>query len=218
MIYRSVSSLLINGTNIFAGAGGGGVYLSTNSGLSWTLVNSGMWDPDIFALAISGNNLFAGTWGGGVFASSNNGTKWNPVDSGLTNSYASLAVVSLVILDSNIYAGTVGSGVWRRPLSEVITAIKRSRGAIVTTFSLSQNYPNPFNPSTIISFDIPSRSLVSLKVFDGLGKEVSTIASGELEAGHYTRRWNAAGLASGLHFYRLLAGSYSETKKLMLLK
>ena len=86
------------------------------------------------------------------------------------------------------------------------------------SYAVYQNYPNPFNPTTSISFDIPSRSVVSLKVFDLLGREVSTIVSGELQAGRYTRQWNATDISSGVYFYRLQAGAYSETKKLLLLK
>ena len=85
-------------------------------------------------------------------------------------------------------------------------------------FALSQNYPNPFNPSTTISFALPSRSFVSLKIFDPLGREVAVIVSEEMTAGSYTRQWNAANMASGVYFYRLQAGTYSETKKLLLLK
>ena len=85
-------------------------------------------------------------------------------------------------------------------------------------FALGQNYPNPFNSSTSISFDLPSKALVSLRVFDVLGREASLIVSGELGAGSYIRQWNAANLASGVYFYRLEAGSYSDTKRLLLLK
>ena len=86
------------------------------------------------------------------------------------------------------------------------------------TFALSQNYPNPFNPATTISFDLPSRSLVSLTIFNLLGKEVLSVVSGELEAGSYTRQWNAKDVPSGLYFYRLQAGNFIQTKKLILLK
>ena len=104
--------------------------------------------------------------------------------------------------------------------------VERTSPALPQSFSLSQNYPNPFNPTTTISFDIPLRSLVSLKVFDMLGREVSTIVSGELPVGSYTRQWNAAKMPSGVYFYRLVAkaissgeaGSFTETKKLLLLK
>ena len=83
---------------------------------------------------------------------------------------------------------------------------------------LKQNYPNPFNPTTIISFSLPSKSFVSLRVFDTLGREVSILVSEKLPAGTYARRWNAAGLASGEYFYRLQVGSFTETKKLVLLR
>ena len=85
-------------------------------------------------------------------------------------------------------------------------------------YPLSQNYPNPFNPTTTISFSLPSRSIVSLKVFDILGREVSTIVSAELQARSYTRQWNAANMASGVYFYKLAAGSIVETMKLMVIK
>ena len=85
-------------------------------------------------------------------------------------------------------------------------------------YLLGQNYPNPFNPATTISFSVPTQSFVSLKVFDALGREVSILLSEQLSAGTYSRQWDAAGLASGVYFYRLQAGSFSETKKLILLR
>jgi len=83
---------------------------------------------------------------------------------------------------------------------------------------LEQNYPNPFNPSTTIQFTLPSRSFVSLKVFAVIGREVATIVSEELSAGSYSRTWNAANMSSGIYFYRLQAGTFTETKKLILLR
>ena len=85
-------------------------------------------------------------------------------------------------------------------------------------FQLFQNFPNPFNSSTTILFGVSTRSLVSLKVVDMLGREISTIVLGELPAGTYTRQWNAANTASGVYLYRLKAGTYSETKKLLILR
>ena len=98
------------------------------------------------------------------------------------------------------------------------TGVRTIGGTIPDNFILMQNYPNPFNPTTTISFDIPLRSFVSLKVFDMLGREVSTIVSGELGVGSYTRHWDAVNMPSGIYVYRLQAGTYRETKKLMLLK
>lgn len=95
---------------------------------------------------------------------------------------------------------------------------EKDKSQVAKRFDLYQNYPNPFNPTTTISFSLPSRLIVSLKIFDLLGREVSTIVSEELQAGSYTRQWGAANMASGLYFYRLQAGTYTETKKLLLLK
>ncbi len=100
----------------------------------------------------------------------------------------------------------------------VLTEVAQNRPGIPDNFGISQNYPNPFNPSTNISFNIPKRSLVSLKVFDLLGREVATIVSEEMSAGSYSRTWNAVNMPSGVYFYRLQAGSFNETKKLVLLR
>ena len=96
---------------------------------------------------------------------------------------------------------------------------------IPDNFSLSQNYPNPFNPVTNIKFKIPlchsgeSRNpLVSLKVYDILGKEVKTLVNEILQAGTYSVRFDAGDLPSGVYFYRLKAGDFSETKKMLLIK
>jgi lysophospholipase L1-like esterase len=85
-------------------------------------------------------------------------------------------------------------------------------------YTLEQNYPNPFNPSTVLPFSLPSRSFVSLNIYDSTGRKVATILSEELPAGRYSRRWNAATMSSGIYFCRLQAGAFVETKKLLLLK
>jgi hypothetical protein len=99
-----------------------------------------------------------------------------------------------------------------------ITGVAENRTDIPKDFSLNQNFPNPFNPTTTISFSLPKQSFVSLKVFDLLGREAATVVSEEFSAGNYTKQWNAANIPSGVYFYRLRAGSFTETKKLLLLK
>ena len=89
---------------------------------------------------------------------------------------------------------------------------------LIRGYELTQNYPNPFNPATTISFSVPAQSFVSLKIFDALGREISTLVSEQLFAGTYSRQWDAAGLPSGVYFYRLRAGLFIETKKLVLLR
>ena len=87
-------------------------------------------------------------------------------------------------------------------------------------FSLNQNYPNPFNPSTIINYELPMNSHVTLKVYDVLGKEVATLVNTMQNAGRYTLNFSTSqyGMSSGIYFYRLNAGNYSELKKMVVLK
>jgi len=85
-------------------------------------------------------------------------------------------------------------------------------------FNLSQNYPNPFNPSTTISYSLAQSGFVQLKVYDILGEEVSTLVNKVQSSGNYNVEFNANELPSGIYFYRLQSGSFSETKKLVLLK
>ncbi|HZW38954.1 MAG TPA: YCF48-related protein [Ignavibacteriaceae bacterium] len=87
-------------------------------------------------------------------------------------------------------------------------------------YKLSQNYPNPFNPSTIINYSLPSSGNVSIKVYNIIGKEVATIVNGYQEAGNYIRQFNASenGLSSGVYFYTIKSGSFTDTKKMVILK
>jgi hypothetical protein len=85
-------------------------------------------------------------------------------------------------------------------------------------FSLSQNYPNPFNPTTTINYQIPELSLVTLKVFDVLGNEIATLVNEEKTIGNYEVEFVGTGLPSGIYIYRIIAGSFVETKKMVLMK
>ena len=96
-----------------------------------------------------------------------------------------------------------------------VSRIKRGISEIVT---LSQNYPNPFNPSTTIRYGLPSRSHVTLSIFNTLGQQVATLVEGEMEAGYHEVQFDASGLASGVYLYRLQAGDFVQTKRLLLLK
>jgi hypothetical protein len=84
--------------------------------------------------------------------------------------------------------------------------------------SLEQNYPNPFNPTTTIKYQIPERSFVTIKVYDVLGNEIETLVNEEKPAGSYEIEFNGTGLPSGTYFYQLQAGSFVETKKMVLMK
>ncbi len=90
--------------------------------------------------------------------------------------------------------------------------------SLPTKFALMQNYPNPFNPTTNIAYELPTTAKVVLKVYDVLGREVVTLINQEQAAGRYVQPFNASALSSGMYFYRLQAGNFVETKKMMLVK
>jgi hypothetical protein len=87
-----------------------------------------------------------------------------------------------------------------------------------TEYRLFQNYPNPFNPTTTIRYNLPASGFVSLKVYDVLGREVSSLVNERQTAGSYESRFNAANLPSGMYFYRLQSGTFTETRKMLLVK
>ncbi|HOJ18983.1 MAG TPA: T9SS type A sorting domain-containing protein [Ignavibacteriaceae bacterium] len=116
--------------------------------------------------------------------------------------------------------------IYNRPLSvsEILTLYNYISGseesAVLNTskYLLLQNYPNPFNPSTLITYQLPQKALVSLKVFDILGKEVITLVAEEQSEGSHSVNFNAQNLSTGVYFYQLKAGDFVSTKKLVLIK
>jgi len=98
------------------------------------------------------------------------------------------------------------------------SAVGENSKNLPNTFSLLQNYPNPFNPTTKIKFSIPTRSLVTLTIYDILGREMSTLLNEEKTAGTYEVDFNGNLLASGVYYYSIIAEKFNDTKKLILLK
>jgi hypothetical protein len=103
-------------------------------------------------------------------------------------------------------------------ISNLPVGVENENNFVADDFSLDQNYPNPFNPSTTIRYQVSGSSNVSLEVYDILGNEVATLVNEEKPAGSYEVKFNAAGLSSGIYFYKLQAGSLVETKKMILLR
>ncbi|MBZ0180333.1 MAG: T9SS type A sorting domain-containing protein [Melioribacteraceae bacterium] len=112
--------------------------------------------------------------------------------------------------EQDVYYGRINTS--------VIVGIKDSEKIIPNEFVLMQNYPNPFNPSTMISYQLSANSKVSLKIYDVLGREIATIVNKQLQPGEYEVEFNAEDLSSGVYYYRLEAGSYNHTKKMILLR
>jgi subtilisin family serine protease len=103
-------------------------------------------------------------------------------------------------------------------LIQGITGVQANSGAIPTSYGLDQNFPNPFNPSTLIKYNIPAPGYVTLKIYNTLGREMAALVDRRLEAGRYDAVWNAREFPSGVYYYKLTAGDYSETKKMILIK
>jgi hypothetical protein len=110
------------------------------------------------------------------------------------------------------------SGPWSFITRPKINGIKVETVGVPKFFTLSQNYPNPFNPSTTIKYGIPKGGLVTLKLFNVLGQEVSTLVNSQQAAGSYEMNFTAGGLTSGIYFYRMQAGDFVSTKKMLLIK
>jgi len=202
------------GSNVFAGSWSAGVFRTTNNGANWTSTSNGLPSDQISAFAVSGSNLFAATYGSGVYLSTNNGDSWTEVNNGLT----ALSLNALAVCGPYLYAGGSESGVWRRPLSEMITDVDGNHNDLPVTFDLLQNFPNPFNPSTRISFQLPKEEFVTLKIYDMLGSEISTLVNEEKPAGKYEVDFNASQLTSGVYIYKIQAGEFTGANKMILMK
>jgi flagellar hook assembly protein FlgD len=99
-----------------------------------------------------------------------------------------------------------------------ITGINLISNEIPSSYSLSQNYPNPFNPSTVVRFQLSVVSNVVLKVYDVMGREVQTLVNEKLSAGTYEVTFDGSNIPSGVYFYKMQTGDFSETKKMILMK
>jgi hypothetical protein len=145
-----------------------------------------------------------------VYRSTNNGNSWAAVNSGLTD-----LIIDAIAFDSDgyIYAGSPIGGAYRstQPITDI-----RNEAEIPQGFVLNQNYPNPFNPSTSLEFRVATFGFVTLKIYDLLGREISTLVSEELQPGSYKKSWDAGSVASGVYYCRLQTGNETQMRKLLL--
>jgi hypothetical protein len=116
------------------------------------------------------------------------------------------------------YAAGYQSGRIYKFAGDLSTAVAERQTVQPEGFRLSQNYPNPFNPSTTIHYVLPQPGMVTLKIFNAAGQEVATLVNQPQAAGEHTLQWQAESLRSGIYFYRLQAGEFLETKKMILLR
>jgi hypothetical protein len=218
---------------LVAGTYGKGIYCSSDSGKTWAEKNTGLINPYVTCLTVSGNRIFAGIGGGEVFVSANRGASWKPFENTLMDTSGTvLEITKLAVSHSQLYAGT-NAGIWRRPLSDALHSVADKKNTSPGEFILEQNFPNPFNPSTTIRYAVPnvgtnarSSQIISIKIYDMLGREVATLVNEVQTPGWKEVQWNArhtAGgqpsvCASGIYLVRMTSGNFSDTKKIVLMK
>jgi len=211
-------SFAINSSGHIFAATYGSVFRSTDNGENWTQVRNGLPENYLMDLVINSNgHIFAATYSNSVFRSTNNGDNWVLKNNGLPSRTTSLAINS----NGYILTGTVFGGVYRG-LNSTIT-IAKNHNVTPSTLLLEQNYPNPFNPSTKIRFTNYELRFTSLKVYDVLGNEIATLVNEEKPAGSYEVEFSVGqnsilSLSSGIYFYQLKAGSFIQTRKMILLR
>jgi len=193
------------------------LYRSTDNGLNWDSVslpenfNIVESDPDNSLILYAGNQR-------GLFRSVDKGHNWN-----LYNNSFSLSTNIIGISKDNLSGDTLivcTDAQLIKVWSPELVGINGFSSIIPDKYTLSQNYPNPFNPSTNLEFGISELGFVSLKIYDGLGREVQTLVNEQLAPGTYNYQFSTINypLSSGVYFYRLEAGSFVETKRMVLLK
>ncbi len=200
----------------FAVSDSGLVYSTVDSGFTWKRYYLGPQSGANDVHFINENTGWIAASQGKIFKTTDGGIAWGLQTTGLTNSLSGIH-----FLNANLGISAGAGGAMLRTTNgggAITTSVNDLNGFTPVMFSLSQNYPNPFNPSTEIEFTVSVREMVTVKVYDALGRAVATLADGQMNSGSYRLTFNGEGLAGGVYFYRLSTGKYSEIKKMLLLK
>lgn len=204
-------SLHIDDGTLFVGCFGGGIIRSDDYGETWSWVNQGVTDGYITSITSVRGVLFASTLiYGHLYVSKNKGEIWQNINEGLPNG---VGIRTIASDGRNLYAGLEWFGVWYLPLDDIVPIDEDPK-----EFRLFQNFPNPFNSLTTIRFSISRTEHVTLKVYGVLGKEITTLVNQYLHPGEYNVQFDPTGYSSGVYYYRMSAGNYAETKKLLIIK
>ncbi|MEO6695293.1 MAG: T9SS type A sorting domain-containing protein, partial [Ignavibacteria bacterium] len=193
------------------------VFKTANSGDNWSIASTNSasgWGSDM--CHEDPTVVLTGNYGSQSFLSTNNGTSFTTVSSGLSGAGAGIMVPERGYM-LNMQTSTLFKLIINY---SVITTVNENIVSVITpsSYELAQNYPNPFNPVTNIKFALPTSGNISLKIYDQLGKEVSTLTDGFKNAGTYEVNFDAANLTSGVYFYKLVTNDITLTKKMLLVK
>ncbi|MEO8446893.1 MAG: YCF48-related protein [bacterium] len=198
---------LCNNVSLYKTTNGGPIYPG-----GW--ITTGSFSAGGIKVSTIDSNFVYVSGGGGFFSKSENGgATWSQMYSPVRNNIYDLFFINK---DTGFACGD--SGVVLRIINASTVGVNNISNEIPSDFKLHQNYPNPFNPTTIINYQLPKFSNVSLKVYDILGNEVVTLVNEKQNAGIYEAEFDGSGLASGIYFYRIDAGEFIQTKRMTLVK
>ena len=209
-----ISSVSIIDRNIaFATSYEQGIYKTTNAGNNWISVYN---NPQLWRKIRFVNNQigFATTSNRNIYYTTNQGLNWNYSNIG---SFLSINDIYFNNPNTGLAVGQSGK-IYKTNNTGGIVSINPIITEIPKYFCLNQNYPNPFNPTTNIKFSIVNSGDVKLVVYDILGREVRTLVNESLKPGTYETAFDASTLNSGVYFYKLVTGNFTETKKMILIK
>lgn len=194
--------------------GGTGLLFTNNGGATWNPTSTALPGSGNLA-AISGTGSFwvVARQTTAIYTSTNDGGAWNTSYTAPAGNYRH---ISNDRASRTVFYGVRTNGGISRGL--IILGITPVSSEIPKAFNLEQNYPNPFNPNTNIRFSISESGFVTLKIYDILGREVSTLVNENLNAGKYDISFDASNLTSGVYYYTLTAGNFVETRKMILSK
>jgi photosystem II stability/assembly factor-like uncharacterized protein len=200
----------VNSDTMIAVGQAGNILRTNNSGLNWSNLTFGSYNLNNITML---NNSLAYAVGQNVIIkTTNTGDNWNVQYAPSSN----LQAVYFLNAQTGWACGTQGK--LFKTTNGGTTAINKNGGPVSDKFSLSQNYPNPFNPVTNIKFEMPKSAMVKLVVYDLLGREITTLVNEELSPGIYEVSWVGSNYPSGVYFYLLTTGGFSESKKMVMIK
>ncbi len=217
LYYQAIA--FVNATSGMAGSNGSNLRKTTNGGANWSVVTNPSGVITFAAINMhgmkDGSDVIRAVINEGVgyrmFRTSNLGTSWTeetvPVTTGIQH---------MQFLSPTLGFAGCGGGVILRYGPPV--GIDPGNTTTPESFNLGQNYPNPFNPSTSFKYSIPTSGMVTLKIYNNLGSEVMTLVDRNMSAGNYIETVDMSAFSSGIYFYTLTAGSFVETKKMILVK
>lgn len=187
---------------------------TTNKGETWEFIHHGINDIDssFYSINFFGDKGYIGSYSGNILKTLDGGNTWELIDDYYDQHiFASSAFNNVGKIFLSTFRGVIIGG-------DVYVGVDDEEQILPQSYQLHQNYPNPFNPATTIAFDVSRHSVVSITIYDVLGRAVQTLTDKEYQPGRYSVTFNAENLSSGIYYYQMKSETFTQTKKLMFIK